>query len=240
MKKSYSKPLIKKMIKGAAGDYKEFQEVHTVFIKHGVVDVPIGMAPEEMQINQRMFLNKIPVYFIKDKLQQLYDAELKYLKARNIGYTEDLFIKNMKNYLTEISLNRDFPTDQIRAEIFLKFLDEQEKRISKPEMKDNKIPDFSSLLNFSKGNTSQKTIDDILIQCKESLSGINFNLMSYAALYLIFFDKYNNMFKRSTSFSDVQKLLDEYFNMNTRKYKPCKIKNKVKELKSKYKWIEAL
>lgn len=124
MKKAYSKPLVKKLIKGAASDYKEFQEVHTVFIKHETYDVPDAMTAEEMKIHQQAFINKIPIHG-GDKLQQLYDFDLKYLQARNPGYTEALYIKNLKRDLTEISLDRSNLHNQIRAEIFLQFLNEQ-------------------------------------------------------------------------------------------------------------------
>lgn len=97
-----------------------------------------------------------------------------------------------------------------------------------------------SLLKFSRDDANKKTIDKVLQICKDNLNGIKFDLMSYAALYLIIFDKYNNIFKGSTSFVDVQKMLDKYFNKDTRQYKPGKVKTKAEELKNKYKWIDTL
>jgi len=78
----------------------------------------------------------------RDTFQKFYDDDLNNLKKRYPGYTEALYIKNLKPELTEISLNKDSPRDQIKAERGLQLLEEQERRISESkEIQDLKLSD---------------------------------------------------------------------------------------------------
>ncbi len=105
-------------------------EKHTEHIKYDKLnplpDVPTSMTAEELNIHWSRFLDKIPVRG-GNKLRELYDSDLKYMTGRNIGYTEELHLRNLKRYLTD----RSNLHEQIRAEVLLKFLDEQARNISR-------------------------------------------------------------------------------------------------------------
>jgi len=103
-----------------------------------------------------------------------------------------------------------------------------------------KLKPERSLLKFNRDDANQKLIDNVLQKCKDNLNGINFDLGSYAALYLVIFNKYCNIFKSNTSFTDVRKMFDKFFNKDTHNYKPGNIKEKAAKLKSVYLWIDKL
>lgn len=111
MKKEYIKPVVKKE-EVHLGSYVRYDKFNPL------PDVPTSMTPEELDKNWSRLLDKIPIHG-GAKLQQLYDSDLKYLTWKNLGYTEDLHIRNLKKYLTE----RSNLHDQIRAQVLLKFLE---------------------------------------------------------------------------------------------------------------------
>jgi len=119
---------------------------------------------------------------------------------------------------------------------YLQWLKDFEKQDSKATNKETE----NSLLHFSRNNANQRTFDNILQKCKDELTGTNFDKQSYAALYLIIYKRYRNIFKDRTSFTDIQKICDRYFSQDTGQYKPGKVKSKAEDLKKRYQWIDKL
>ena len=101
------------------------------------------------------------------------------------------------------------------------------------------FPDLGSLLIFDK-DVNRKIIKDLLTKCTDELSEIHFKPKDYAALYYIIFINHKKIFTPSTKFTHVQRVFDEYFDIDTHNYKQCSLKAKVKDLKDKYLWIDKL
>lgn len=86
----------------------------------------------------------------------------------------------------------------------------------------------------------RKTFDGILKKCNDNLTNLDFNNISYAALYAVIYNKYYYIFAKKTPFIAFQKLLDQHFKTDTKTYKLNKVKEKAEELKDEYRWIDLL
>jgi hypothetical protein len=95
---------------------------HTEHIRYDkynpLPDVPVSMTAEELALHWSRLLTKVPIRGGGKKLQELYDHDLKHLTYRNMGYSEELHIRNLKQYLT----GRTTLYEQIRAGVLLGFL----------------------------------------------------------------------------------------------------------------------
>jgi hypothetical protein len=111
---------------------------------------------------------------------------------------------------------------------------------SKPKVKEIKNITADTLVKYVRDNAHQTTLDSVMNKCKDNLNGVNFDLGSYAALYMVIYDKYRNIFNPGTSFAAVQRMCDGYFSKDTHQYKPGKIKKKAEALKVKHHWIDTL